>query len=54
MLRQTFFKTNWLRNKSLNMFYIILSSKDEKNIFSIARFLFNAFKRRKETLDFQN
>ena len=54
ILRQTFFKTNWWSNRSLNMFYTILSSKDEKYIFSIARFLFNAFKKRKETLDVHN
>ena len=39
MLRQTFLKQNWLRNRSFNMFYIILNSKDEKDIFNIARYL---------------
>ena len=39
VLRQTFFKTNWLNNRSLNMFYIIISLKDEKSLFSIARYL---------------
>ena len=52
--RQTLFKANWLRNRSLNMFYSILSLKDENSIKSVAKFLQNAFLRRSETLDVQN
>ena len=51
MLRQTFFKPNWLNNISRNMFDIIISLNDEKSLFSISRYLCNVFARRKETLD---
>ena len=54
IFRQTFFKPNWLNNRSLNTFYIILSLKDEKMIFIIARYLSIAFARRKETIDLHN
>ena len=54
IFRQTFFKPNWLNNRSLNKFYIILSLKDEKSLFIIARYLSIAFARRKETLDLHN
>ena len=52
--RQFFFKTNWLRNRSLNMFHIILCLKDENSIINVAKFLSKAFERRKDTLDVQN
>ena len=51
LYRQTFFKTNWLRNRSLNMFHIILSLTEENSIVSISKYLFNSFTRRKEILD---
>ena len=54
MLRQTIFKQNWLKNRPIIMFYIVLSLNDEKSLFSIARYLLNAFARIKDTLGLLN
>ena len=49
--RQTFFKSDWLRNRSHQMFYTILCFKDEHSIIKIAKFLHKSFVRRKEIIN---
>ena len=49
--RQTFFKPDWLRNRSHQIIYAILCLKDEHNIIRIAKFLHKSLVRRKEILN---
>ena len=50
-IRNSYFKQSWIRNKSLNMFYTIMESKNVENILKIANYLKHAFALRNTVLN---
>ena len=50
-IRNSYFKRSWIRNKSLNMFYTIMESKNVENILKIVNYLKHAFALRNSILN---